>query len=132
MKRLTMTAATFAGILAATGVNAQQVPDDLTNIGVDRTILDTVARQLPESEAVGAEFLNEAYYPSLRLDADSHLAVTFVSEGAGYRNAVGYFTYQDNAFDGYQFSDFDANGSGNINLLSHNQHNTTRHNNNHG
>lgn len=114
MKRLALAAATAAGMVAAASANAQEVPEDLTNIGVEQNILDTVSRQLPESQAIGAEFLNEAYYPSLRLDAESHLAVTFVSEGAGYRNSVGYFTYQDNAFDGYSFGDFDADGSGNI------------------
>ncbi|MDF1730777.1 MAG: DUF4114 domain-containing protein [Minwuia sp.] len=114
MKRLTIAASTVAGFFAATSAQAQQVPEDMTNIGVRQDILDTVSRQLPESQAVGAEFLNEAYYPSLRLDDASHLAVTFVSEGAGYRNSVGYFTYQDNAFDGLTFGDIDSNGSGNI------------------
>ncbi|WP_281016431.1 DUF4114 domain-containing protein [Minwuia sp. IMCC3077] len=114
MKRLTIAASAVAGLFAATSAQAQQVPEDMTNIGVGQDILETVSRQLPESQAVGAEFLNEAYYPSLRLDDASHLAVTFVSEGAGYRNSVGYFTYQDNAFDGLTFGDIDINGSGNI------------------
>lgn len=114
MKYLMIAATTLSGLLAAASANAQQVPEDMTSIAVSQDILDTVARQLPERQAVGAAFLNESYYPSLRLDAASHMAVSFVSEGAGYRNAVGYFTYQDNAFDGYSFGDFDTNGSGNI------------------
>ncbi|WP_416900148.1 MAG: DUF4114 domain-containing protein [Minwuia sp.] len=114
MRLPVLTTILIAAGTAAGQAFAQEVPENLTNIGVDRTILDTVDRQLPEAEAVGAEFLNESYYPSLRLDAASHLSVTFVSEGAGYRNAVGYFTYQDGAFDNYSFSDFDMNGSGNI------------------
>jgi hypothetical protein len=116
MKHLTIAITAVAGFAAATTASAQQVPDGMTNIGVRQDILETVSRQLPESRAVGAEFLNESYYPSLRLDDASHLAVTFVSEGAGYRNAVGYFTYQDNAFNGYSFEDIDSNGSGNINF----------------
>lgn len=114
MQRFTIVTATAAGVFAAATASAQQAPKDLTNIGVRQDILETVARQLPESRAVGAEFLNESYFPSLRLDDASHLAVTFVSEGAGYRNSVGYFTYQDNSFDGYSFGDFDSNSSGNI------------------
>ena len=114
MKYLMIAATTLSGLLAAASANAQQVPEDMTSIAVSQDILDTVARQLPERQAAGAAFLNESYAPSLRLDAASHLAVSFVSEGAGYRNAVGYFTYQDNAFDGYSFGDFDTNGSGNI------------------
>lgn len=119
MKRITRTKATMAvstlaGLVASGAAAAQEVPADLVNVQVRQDILETVSRQLPESQAVGAEFLNESYYPSLRLDAASHLAVTYVNEGAGYRNAVGYFTYQDNAFDGYSFGDIDSNGSGNI------------------
>ncbi len=109
-----MAASTLAGVLASGTAAAQQVPADMVNVEVRPDILETVSRQLPESRAVGAEFLNESYYPSLRLDAASHLAISYVNEGAGYRNAVGYFTYQDNAFDGYSFGDIDSNGSGNI------------------
>lgn len=109
--------ALLGGLMVSGTVEAarrDELPDPLSNIHVDKAILETVERQLPERQAIGAAFLDEAYQPTLTLDDPSQLAVTFVSEGAGYRNAVGYFTYEDGTFDDLTFGDIDRNRSGNI------------------
>ncbi len=111
MKRF-IAGALSAGAFVLTG--HPLAAQDYDFVPVDQTILDTVSRQLPEARAVGAEFLSESYFPSLTLSANSQISTTFVSEGAGYRNSVGYFVYDDGAFDGLTFGDIDTNGSGRI------------------
>ena len=101
-----------AGVLAAPAVAAAQESFDY--VPVDQSLIETIDRQLPEAQAVGADFLNETYFPGLTLSADSQLSATFVNEGAGYRNSVGYFAYQDGAFDGMSFGDIDTDSSGRI------------------
>ncbi|RED43786.1 uncharacterized protein DUF4114 [Aestuariispira insulae] len=90
------------------------VPDSLQNVEVEGYMIDTVERALPEQRQVGAEFLDPQYDPNISFTADSQVAVTFISEGAGYRNTLGYFSYDAGAFDGLTFGDIDLNGSGSI------------------
>ncbi len=100
-------------LLAPVAANAQTgAPDDLSFLSVSQPILDTVDRQLPERSAIGADFLDSAYSPNLYFSEDAQIGITFVSEGAGYRNAIGYFTYETGAFDGLSFSDIDLDRSG--------------------
>ena len=87
---------------------------DLTNLNLGSKLLSDVRTALPESSAVNQSFLSSDYNPNLRLSEASHLAVSFIDEGAGYRNSVGYFEFTDNAFDGMSFGDIDSNGSGRI------------------
>ncbi len=113
LKGLHFRAALFLALSApATAQAANGAPEDLSSIDLDPAILDTVARQLPERSAVGAAFLDAAYSPNLYLSDDAMLGVTFVSEGAGYRNSLGYFRYESDAFDDLTFSDIDLDGSG--------------------
>lgn len=101
-----------ASARAADGTTTPATPDSLTNVEIDGSIIDTIDRYLPEREAIGSEFLSEEYTPILEFNADSQASVTFISEGAGYRNSLGYFSYDDGAFDGMTFSDIDIDGSG--------------------
>ncbi len=87
-------------------------PTPMTTIEVDGYIQDTIATSLPEKQQVGAEFLDPVYDPTLVFTDDAQVSVTFLSEGAGYRNSLGYFAYDANAFDGVSFSDIDSDNSG--------------------
>jgi LruC domain-containing protein len=62
-------------------------------VAVPSSVLGVVAEVLPESRAVGTSFLSSAYDPNLVFTAPANVTLTFVHEGAGYRNALGYFTY---------------------------------------
>lgn len=107
----------ISGLLGFSGTAFAQtsdVPDNITNITIDQAVMETIDRQLPEAQAVGAEFLDEAYSPNLRINQQAQVGISFITEGAGYRNSVGYFTYTDNAFDGLTFGAIDTDGSGNI------------------
>ncbi|MEL6615694.1 MAG: DUF4114 domain-containing protein, partial [Bacteroidota bacterium] len=79
------------------GWDAQGVPDYLVAPDViDDALLDVVATSLPESISVPdghPEFLTEGTELDLRLTEEADVWVTFVLEGAGYRNALGFYTY---------------------------------------
>lgn len=91
-----------------------EVPDSLISVAVDGYILDTVSTALPEQQQVGAEFLDPVYNPNMVFTADTQVSVTFISEGAGYKNTLGYFAYDANTFDNLTFGNIDLDSSGYI------------------
>lgn len=99
------------------GHASYEIPDNIVNIELSSGLLDTVQSALPEREAVNEAFLNPGYSPNITLSLDSQLAVTFLDEGAGYRNSLGYFSYTGDVFSGLSFGDIDADNSGNISLF---------------
>ena len=90
--------------LLVTGVSAQgsgkiqprQFVDGFVPIPVP--VLTQVGDLLPEQSNAGAAFLGDAYSPNLVMEQDGTVTVTFVHEGAGYKNSLGYFTYTINPF----------------------------------
>lgn len=93
-----------------------QRPDGMTYVSVSQSVLDTVASELPESRSVAAEFLNPSYTPWVSLTKDAQVFTTFVDEGAGYRNSLGYYAFAEGAFDGLSKADVDVDGSGVVSL----------------
>ncbi len=89
---------------------------NLTNIQLAPGLLTEVQSALPESTVVNQDFLNPAYNPNIQLQSDAHVSVTFLDEGAGYRNALGYFTYTADTFKDLSFSTIDSNRSGRIGI----------------
>lgn len=95
---------------------ADDATDTLVNIDLPAGLLTEVTNALPEGQDVNQEFLNSSYNPNLTFTDDAHVSVTFLSEGAGYRNSLGYFTFEDNSFNDISFGSIDTNSSGNISL----------------
>ncbi|MCG5054372.1 MAG: LruC domain-containing protein [Myxococcales bacterium] len=62
---------------------------------VPANVTSAIGRILPESSAVGQSFLSTAYSPNAKVTAPATIRVTFVHEGAGYRNSLGWFTYDE-------------------------------------
>ena len=92
-----------------------EVPASVENFDVSADLLQTISDALPEERGrIDQNFLNQAYDPNIRLNANSQLAVTFIDEGAGYRNSLGYFTFDDTTFSDLSFGDIDTNNSGHI------------------
>lgn len=90
-----------------------EVPDSLENHSVSGDLLQTITDALPEERGqIDQNFLNQAYDPNISLSAESQLAITFIDEGAGYRNSLGYFTFNDSTFSGLTFGDIDTDNSG--------------------
>ena len=74
----------------------QGVPDYLTTPGtIWPDVLDFIAINLPE-ESIHKhhpEYIEDKYNPNLVFREEGELWISFAHEGAGYRNAFGYFTY---------------------------------------
>lgn len=78
--------------------NGSGLPDYLENPGdlIDQAFLDDVNASLPEYAPVpqnNPEYLASGNELEVVVDQLSDVWVTFVTEGAGYKNALGYFTY---------------------------------------
>ncbi len=80
------------------GYNTQGVPNYLepTDDVVDQRILDLIANSLPEGQPVpnyNPQYIAAAVNSNIALQDSADVWVTFIHEGAGYRNALGYYTY---------------------------------------
>jgi len=63
---------------------------------VSQDILNMIAASLPENQPVPTvhpEYIASSVQTNTVLDADAEIWVTFVHEGAGYRNSLGYYSY---------------------------------------
>jgi len=78
--------------------NNQGVPDYLEtqNDVISQSLLDQISNSLPEGQPVpeyNPQYISNAVSSSTKLIDLADLWVTFVHEGAGYRNALGFYTY---------------------------------------
>ncbi|MEM8599809.1 MAG: DUF4114 domain-containing protein, partial [Bacteroidota bacterium] len=74
------------------------VPTELVDPAdiVDQRVLDAVNAALPERQSVpenNPQFLGDDVAHALDLLQDADVWVTFVHEGAGFKNALGFYTY---------------------------------------
>ena len=75
------------------------VPFPHTNTSLEANFLQRVAQTLPENIAMGEshpEYLDPSTQQNLKLDENAQVWLTFVTEGAGYRNALGFIDYPNN------------------------------------
>ena len=63
-------------------------------VEVPHTVLETVGDLLPEQSSAGAAFVSGSYSPNLLLEQEATVDIVFLWEGAGYRNSLGWFTYE--------------------------------------
>jgi len=81
-------------------VDANGVPTYLTTpADVGDNVLDFIAANLPEERPVPSfnpQYLEENISSNIIFEEDGELWVSFLHEGAGYRNSVGYFTFDPN------------------------------------
>ena len=77
--------------------NHQGVPNQLVDdVPVSSSLLHDIGVALPEGRPVPqyhAEYLNESNQKNIILTEEAEVFITFVHEGAGFRNSFGYFTY---------------------------------------
>jgi len=95
---------------------ADDATDTLVNIDLSSGLLSEIQEALPESTVVNQSFLNPSYNPNIQLQNDAHIGITFLDEGAGYRNSLGYFTFSNDSFSGYSFGDLDNDDSGHVGI----------------
>jgi LruC domain-containing protein len=78
--------------------NSQGVPNYLEPVNdyVSQDLLDLVNNSLPETRPVptyNPQYLADGIISDTRLQEEADVWVTFVHEGAGYLNTLGYYTY---------------------------------------
>lgn len=73
---------------------AQDLFDQRYNIEVPQELIDTIHKTFPEGDDINPEFISPDKDTNIHLLEAAELSVTFVHEGAGYRNSFGYFTYE--------------------------------------
>ena len=81
------------------GYDADGVPDNLLpeDDYISQDILDLVNNSLPESYPVptyNSHYLDDKLVTDVQLSAEAEVWITFVHEGAGWRNALGFYTYE--------------------------------------
>ncbi|PCJ96221.1 MAG: hypothetical protein COA45_11370 [Zetaproteobacteria bacterium] len=119
-KYLSTSVCVMALVTASTGQAFAQeyldeVPTGIENFTVAPSLLQTISDVLPEETGqIDQNFLNQTYDPNISLSLDSQLAITFIDEGAGYRNSLGYFSYTNDSFSALTFGDIDTDNSGRI------------------
>ena len=104
------------GLSSSSAFAVDELPGNLSNISLDSGLATTINEALPESSQVDADFLSPNYNPNINLTDPAQIAITFVDEGAGYRNTLGYFNFQTDSFDGLSFGDVDINNNGRISV----------------
>lgn len=103
-------------LLPSAALAADDETDNRVMITLEDGLLDDMNAALPESQVANQEFLDFNYNPNIELQDNSQVGVTFLLEGAGYKNSLGYFTFEDDTFTGATFSDFDTDSSGNVGI----------------
>ncbi|WP_135078814.1 DUF4114 domain-containing protein [Terasakiella sp. SH-1] len=93
-----------------------QAQEAITHVELEDGLLSSIQTALPERSNVDMDFLNPSYDPTIRFSQDTQVGVTFIDEGAGYRNSLGYFTFNDNTFDNLSFGDIDTNNNGMVTI----------------
>ncbi|CAN1548593.1 Secretion system C-terminal sorting domain [Flavobacteriaceae bacterium] len=85
----------FLGTYTSDGTPQYFVTSDV----VSQETLQLIANSLPEGYKVpvyNPQYITSGYETDLILDKDAEVWVTFVGEGAGYRNVLGFYTYDIN------------------------------------
>jgi LruC domain-containing protein len=62
-------------------------------VTIPSSVSAIIGATLPEGNNAGASYISSAFDPNLVFTGDGKLTITFLHEGAGYKNSLGYFTY---------------------------------------
>jgi LruC domain-containing protein len=76
--------------------NNQGVPSPIELIAIEPEVLARISTSLPEHEDVGdnhPEYIADGVESNFVIIQDADVWITFVAEGASYRNAFGFYTY---------------------------------------
>jgi hypothetical protein len=72
------------------------VPEGMYNVSVSDAELSSIQNLFPEDGGIEPAFINSTTDPNLHFTDTGDLSVTYIDEGAGYKNSFGYFTFDDN------------------------------------
>jgi LruC domain-containing protein len=90
---------TFQGGTYKTAYDGTGIPLTFDQVmSIPQSFLDRLTKALPEGQSVpntDPSLIASDVTANLHLSKDAKVWVTFIHEGAGYRNSFGYFTYPD-------------------------------------
>lgn len=94
-RQMHLLAAAALTVLASPSIAAAQERTFIDRFeAIPSSVMEIVGTVFPEKSAVGSSYLSGAYDPNLAITEQATVSVTFVHEGAGNRNSLGYFTYE--------------------------------------
>lgn len=105
-----------AGWTGPVAANTPEVPAGMTFRPIDPEVLATIRAVLPEQRAVDAAFLDPRFEPTVRLSETATVELTFIDEGAGYRNSLGWFSVDPDSLAGTTRGSLDTSGSRGVSL----------------
>ena len=118
--RITKNLAFAATLLsAAVSAQAEDLSAGIYNVEVSAEVLNNVQAAFPERDPINPAYISYNTDPNLSFTGEGEVSVTFYSEGAGYKNTFGYFTYDldesgnpTNVVEQTIFANASAQGSG--------------------
>ncbi|MCP4176802.1 MAG: DUF4114 domain-containing protein [bacterium] len=72
------------------------IPEGLYMVDIPDEELNTINNLYPEYGGLDPSFVENATDPNLHFTETGDVSVSYIDEGAGYKNKFGYFTYDDN------------------------------------
>lgn len=85
-------------LLSAITINAHAIEDlssQIYNIDLDPSLIIVTNELFPENQIINPAMVNTELNNTFKITQSTDLSVTFISEGAGFLNSFGYFTYDD-------------------------------------
>ena len=73
--------------------SATDLTDGLYHVDFSAGDLNEIQQLLPESGGINPAFISNNTDPNIHLLAEADINLTFIDEGAGYKNSFGYFAY---------------------------------------
>lgn len=75
---------------------ATDLTDGLYHLDFPANEVNEIQQLLPEYGGLNPAFISNNTDPNIHLLAEADITLTFIDEGAGYKNSFGYFVYDDN------------------------------------
>lgn len=85
-----MKLAVFVFLLSLTYIRGQSCPNGMFNVTVNKKVVDASYALFPESQSPNNVLIDNV---TLSFTQKSNVTITFLREGASYRNVFGYFVY---------------------------------------
>jgi hypothetical protein len=86
----------FAAFLLISQAQAvEDLSSTIYNVEMDSQMVNEIQSYLPENGGLNPAFVSNTTDPNLHLIAEGDVSLTFIDEGAGFKNSFGYFTYDD-------------------------------------
>jgi len=96
MVKLLLIIMTFYCISSRLIAGQYDLPEDLYHVEISDAEVNSIQALFPEYGGINPAFINSTTDPNLHFTGTGDLSVTYIDEGAGYKNKFGYFTFDSN------------------------------------